>query len=422
MLSVEQALAQILEAVPILNVETVPLPDILGRTLAEDVFADIAQPPFDNSAVDGYAVRSEDMETAGAESPVVLTCIADIHAGVWSEIVVEPGQCARIMTGAPLPLGADSVIMVEDTARVAGGKGKRIAMRSSLQAGEHVRYAGEDVKVGERVLATGTSIHAAQIGLLAAMGKRQVPTVRMPRVAVISTGDEVVEPAEGMIPEPGKIRNSNSYALAALARESGAELHSRLHIPDDLEATLAALRQCANFGENQPGENDYTHAGADVIVTAGGVSVGDRDFVKPALETLGTLELWRVAMKPGKPLAFGRIGRTLFFGLPGNPVSAQVTFELFVRPCLLKMAGRPENEWQRPQVEAELAEAITRTPGRREYLRGHTHWQNGRFVAQPLSGQSSANLQSLSRANSLLIVPEQATEMRAGQQISVLLL
>ncbi len=420
MLSVEQALAQILEAVPVLNVEAVPLLDSLGRTLAEDVFADIAQPPFDNSAVDGYAVRSEDVETAGVESPVVLTCIADIPAGAWPKIVVEPGQCARIMTGAPLPLGADSVIMVEDTARAVGGEGEHIAMRSSLQAGEHVRYAGEDVKTGERVLAGGTSIHAAQIGLLAAMGKRQVPTVRLPRVAVISTGDEVVELAEGMIPEPGKIRNSNSYALAALVRESGAELHSRLHIPDDLEATLAALRQCAKWEENEAGEN--AHGGADVIVTAGGVSVGDRDFVKPALETLGTLDLWRVAMKPGKPLAFGRIGRTLFFGLPGNPVSAQVTFELFVRPCLLKMAGRPNAEWQRPQVEAELTEAITHTPGRREYLRGHTFWQNGRFVAQPLGGQSSANLQSLSRANSLLIVPEQATEMRAGQQISVLLL
>ena len=319
MLSVEQALAQILAAVPILNVETVPLLDSLGRTLAEDIFADIAQPPFDNSAVDGYAVRSEDVETAGLESPVVLTCIADIPAGAWPNIVLEPGQCARIMTGAPLPPGADSVIMVEDTVRVAGGEGERIAMRSSSRAGEHARYAGEDVQVGERALARGTSIHAAHIGLLAAVGKRQVQTVRLSRVAVISTGDEVVELAEGVIPEPGKIRNSNSYALAALVRESGAELHSRLHILDDMEATLAALRQCADFGENQQGENECTQAGADVIVTAGGVSVGDRDFVKPALETLGTLELWRVAMKPGKPLAFGRIGAYPVFRTARQP-------------------------------------------------------------------------------------------------------
>lgn len=420
MLSVEQALAQILEAVPVLNGETVPLLDSLGRTLAEDVLADISQPPFDNSAVDGYAVRSEDVETAGLETPVVLTCIADIPAGAWPEIVVEPGQCARIMTGAPLPRGTDCVVMVEDTAVIGRDNRERIAMRVESKAGGHVRYAGEDTRAGERVLEAGTPIRAAQIGLLAAMGRKQVQTVRLPRVAVISTGDEVVELTEGTLPAPGKIRNSNSYALAALVRESGAELHSRLHIPDDMEATLAALRQCAGLEENE--EDGKAEAGADVIVTAGGVSVGDRDFVKPALETLGTLDLWRVAVKPGKPLAFGRIGRTLFFGLPGNPVSAQVTFELFVRPCLLKMAGRPEGEWQRPQVEAELIGTITHAPGRREYARGHTEWRNGRFIAQPLSGQSSANIESLSRANSLLIVPEQSGEMRAGQQISVLLL
>ena len=274
---------------------------------------------------------------------------------------------------------------------------------------------GEDVRVGERMLAAGTSIRAAQIGLLAAMGKGQVQTIRPPRVAVISTGDEVVELEPGTIPAPGQIRNSNSYALAALVRECGAELHSRLHVPDNLEATLDALRRCVEVGEN--GE-----PGADVIITAGGVSVGERDFVKPALETMGTLELWRVAMKPGKPLAFGRIGQTLFFGLPGNPVSAQVTFELFARPCLAKMAGRLEADWQRREVEAELMETISHVPGRREYIRGATEWKDGRFVAQPLSGQSSANLQSLSRANSLLIVPEQATEARAGEQIRVLLL
>ena len=415
MLSVEQAQARILAAAPVLTTEATPLLDSLGRTLAEDVTADIPQPPFDNSAVDGYAVRSEDVEGANEETPVVLACVADIPAGAWPDIVVEPGQCARIMTGAPLPLGADSVVMVEDTIVIKKGEPERVAMRVAAQAGEHIRYAGEDVQTGDRVLEKGTPIRAAQIGLLAAMGRQQVQTVRLPRVAVISTGDEVVELEMGSLPPPGKIRNSNSYALAALVQESGASLHSRLHIPDDLEATLTAMMQCAK-------QNADNETGADVIVTAGGVSVGDRDFVKPALEMLGTLDLWRVAMKPGKPLAFGRIGHTLFFGLPGNPVSAQVTFELFVRPCLLKMAGRPESEWQRLQVEAELMETIAHTPGRREYIRGYTHWQNGHFVAQPLSGQSSANLQSLSRANSLLIVPEQATEIRAGQLITALLL
>ena len=312
MLQVEQAQAQILAAAPVLTTETTPLLDSLGRTLAEEVTADIAQPPFDNSAVDGYAVRSEDVEGANAETPVVLACVADIPAGAWPDIVLEPGQCARIMTGAPLPLGADSVAMVEDTTVVEKEEPERVAIRAATRTGEHARYAGEDIQIGDRVLEKGMPIRAAQIGLLAAMGRQQVQTVRLPRVAVISTGDEVVELEPGRLPPPGKIRNSNSYALAALVRESGAALHSRLHIPDDLEATLAAMRQCAK--QNEDDEN-----GADVIVTAGGVSVGDRDFVKPALETLGTLDLWRVAMKPGKPLAFGTHRAHPVFRTSGQP-------------------------------------------------------------------------------------------------------
>ncbi len=356
-------------------------------------------------------------------------------AGVWPKIVVEPGECARIMTGAPLPRGANAVIMVEDTATVQAENAERIAMRCGVGAGEHARYAGEDIRAGERVLEAGTRIGAAQIGLLASMGRANVQVVRLPRVAVISTGDEVVELEQGTIPKPGQIRNSNSYALAALARECGAEVHSRRHVKDDFEATLAVLRECAGLradadkaqgmetgGSQVGGAGAGNEDGADVIVTAGGVSVGDRDFVKPALETLGTLELWRVAMKPGKPLAFGRIGNALFFGLPGNPVSAQVTFELFARPALAKMAGRAAETWQRPQVEAEITETIAHIPGRREYVRARTEWKDGRYLTQPLAGRSSANLQALSLANSLLIVPEEAEEIRKGQRVQVLLL
>ena len=391
-------------------------------------------PPFDNSAVDGYAVRAIDTTGAETSAPVMLACVGEVPAGVWPNVVVGAGQCVRIMTGAPLPPGADALIMVEDTRLESG---ERVRVGAAARPGQHVRYAGEDIRVGDLVLRAGTRLRAAHIGLLAQMGRVRVPVTRLPRVAVISTGDEVVELEEGVVPTGGKIRNSNSYALAALVQEAGASVHSRQHLPDDLETTLAAFRQCAlpsehsqeehsqaeNVGENGASKGaNAASEGVDVIVTAGGVSMGDRDYVKTALETLGTLDLWRVAMKPGKPLAFGRIGRTLFFGLPGNPVSAQVTFELFVRPALRKMAGEQTDNWGRRQVEALLLEPIAHVPGRREYVRAITEWQAGRYVTRPLGGQSSADTLALARANSLVIVPEASNGAAAGETLPVLLL
>ena len=521
MYTVEQALENILAAVSVGATRRVPLLDSLGRVLAEDVYSDIPLPPFTNSAVDGYAVRASDTAGANADAPILLTCIEDIPAGAWPQQTLGRGACARIMTGAPVPSGADAIVMVEDTREdketrrqnreqgtgnreqgtrrqnreqgtgnreqgtrrqnreqgtgnreqgtgnreqgtgnreqkeqarttsrahgpLSGGEGRepratnheRIAILEAARVGQHVRVAGEDAQVGERMLAAGDVIGAAQIGLLAQMGRDSVLVTRPPRVAVISTGDEVVEIASGVIPEPGKIRNSNSYALAALVREAGGVVHSRRHLPDDLAATQAALRECALREEKTADrrqktegaaleegleEDDYEE-GADVIVTAGGVSVGDRDFIKPALESLGTLDLWRVAMKPGKPLAFGRIGRTLFFGLPGNPVSALVTFALFVRPALRKMAGVREGELRRRQVTATLLAPISHVPPRREYVRAFTEWRESGFVTLPLSGQSSANMATLARANSLLIVPEQSEGAKAGDTLPVLLL
>ncbi|HLK59218.1 MAG TPA: gephyrin-like molybdotransferase Glp, partial [Chthonomonadaceae bacterium] len=275
--------------------------------------------------------------------------------------------------------------------------------------GQYIRRQGEDVAVATTLLTSGTRIRAAEVGLLATLGRALPLTIRPARVAVISTGDEVVEIEEGVTPPPGKIRNSNAYTLEALVREAGAVVHSRRHLPDDPEATEQALRECVEQG-------------ADVIVTAGGVSVGDRDFVKPALEKLGELELWRVAMKPGKPLAFGHIGETLFFGLPGNPVSVMVTFELFVRPTLGKMAGYPEAALMRRAVSAMTTETISHTPGRREYVRAITTYEDGKWSTRPTGGQGSGNLHSMAQANSLMVLPGEVTEVSVGEAVNVLLL
>ncbi|HLV81429.1 MAG TPA: gephyrin-like molybdotransferase Glp, partial [Chthonomonadaceae bacterium] len=404
MLPVEEALTTILRRVKRLPVERMPLLDSLGRVLAEDVAADIAVPPFDNSAVDGYAVRAADTASARTEARVHLRVLSEVVAGTPAAVPVAPGTAARIMTGAPVPPGADAIVMVEDTRNL----GAEVEILQAAQRGQHVRHAGEDVARGSIVLRAGARIRAAEIAMLATLGRASVPVFRPARVAVLSTGDEVVEIEEGVAPPPGKIRNSNAYALAALVREAGAEVHARLHVPDDLAATEAALRQCVE-------------SGADAIVSAGGVSVGDRDFIKPALERLGRLDLWRVAMKPGKPLAFGSIGETLFFGLPGNPVSALVTFELFARPAIFKMAGRREEDLQRPAVQAIVAEPVAHVPGRREFVRAITTAEGGRFVTRPTGAQGSGILHSLLLANSLLVIPEDSTGLAPGQAATVLL-
>lgn len=409
MQTVEEALTTILEQIrKPLPTERVALLAALGRTLAEPVVADIDVPPFTNSAVDGYAVRAADTAGASSATPVTLRTLSEVPAGALPTEAVTAGTAVRIMTGAPVPAGADAIVMVEDTRAEEQGA---VTVLEAAQSGQHVRRAGEDVPLGTQVLQAGTLLRAAEIAMLATMGRATVATVRPARVAILSTGDEVVEIEEGVVPPPGKIRNSNRYALAALVREAGAVVHSLTHVPDDPEATEAALRACAD-----------PKTGADVIVTAGGVSVGDRDFVKPALEKLGRLDMWRVAMKPGKPLAFGAIGKALFFGLPGNPVSAMVTFELFVRPALWKLAGRAEADLARRQVHAVLTEAVSHIPGRREYVRAVTTTHDAEFMTRPTGAQGSGILRSLTLANSLLIIPEDSTGVAAGERVPVLLL
>ncbi len=404
MLSVQEAQEALLSGLRPLTSIRLKLLEAIGYSLAEDVYADIDNPPFDNSAVDGFAVRSEDMAGASPENPVTLVLVDEVSAGVVSTKTVPRGGCIRIMTGAPIPSGADAIVMVEDTQTTAG----RIEVTHPARSGDHVRNAGRDVRRGQLVVRAGSRIQGPEVGMLAAMGRAEVMVTRRPRVAVISTGDEVVEIATR--PGPGQIRNSNGYALAALVAEAGGDLHSMTHIPDDERETEEALRAASGIDGGE---------GADVIVTSGGVSVGEKDFVKPALEQLGTLDFWRVNMKPGKPIAVGRIAESLFFGLPGNPVSTMVTFELFVRPALRKLFG--QNDVFRPCVQVTLTEGFNRSPGREEYVRAKVLASDYGLSAKPTGAQGSGVLSSMLGANALLVLPPDAETLAAGDRVTALL-
>ncbi len=413
MLKMEDALTQILAAAHPLNAIETPLLSALGSYLAEEVFADIDLPPFDNSAVDGYAVRAEDTAGASSASPVMLREVGGVAAGGMPEGAVTAGTAYRIMTGAPMPTGANAVVMIEDTRNALAREGTfdYVEIHEAAVPEQHVRRAGEDLRTGARVLEVGARIRPPEIAMLATMGRATVRTGRAPRVAVFSTGDELVDISTGAIPPPGHIRDSNRYTLAAMVRDAGAIVHSIGRLPDDPDATEEALRTAAD-----------PNTGVDVILTAGGVSVGDRDYVKPAVEKLGVLSLWRVAIKPGKPLAFGQIGRALFFGLPGNPISAMVTFELFARPALLQMAGGRGDDLHRRKVMATLLEPIPHVPARREYVRAVTAWRNGAFETRVSGKQGSGMLQSAVAANSLLVIPEHSDGLEAGAVVEVLLI
>jgi len=411
--SLEEALEQILRAARPLDAVQTPLLECLGAYLAEDVFADIDIPPFDNSAVDGYAVRSADTAGAGPNSPVMLREIAEILAGGAPEAVVTSGTACRIMTGAPMPPGADAVVMIEDVTCEAreGHAELQVAILDAAEPEQHVRRAGDDLRVGTRVLECGQRIRPAEIAMLATMGRATVSVYRRPRVAVFSTGDELVDIADGGIPPIGKIRDSNRYTLAAMVEDAGAVVHSIGQLPDSPEATEAALRAASD-----------PSTGADVILTAGGVSMGDRDFVRPAVERLGELALWKVAIKPGKPLAFGRIGKALMFGLPGNPISAIVTFELFARPAMKQMAGADRSSMFRNRVTARATTKVPHSPGRREFIRANTAWKGDHFETCPSGKQGSGMLASAVASNSLLIVPEDSAGVVEGDVVEVLML
>jgi len=399
MMSVSEARAAILARFAPLDVETVALLDALDRVLAEPVESDIDLPPFTNSSMDGYAVRAADVIGASRDRPARLKVIADIPAGHPIPVVIAPGTTARITTGAPLPQGADAVVPVESTddpARGSSALREAVSIFEELKHGAYVRQPGEDVKRGQVVLRAGAVIRPSEIAMLAAVGRVNVPVVRRPRVAVFATGDELVQPDR--VPDAGQIRNVNESGTAALVKRYGG-IALLLGIGRDSEAVMAEKFEAA-----------LAHR-ADVIVTSAGVSVGARDVVRDVVRANGAIALWRIRMRPGKPLAFGHYKGVPFFGLPGNPVSAMLTFEQFVRPALLKMSGRTNLD--KPTVQVQLLETVT-SDGRETYARAWVQREGLGYAARLSGGQGSNVLSALTSANALLIIPDGVTRLEAG--------
>ena len=404
MVSVDQAIEAVLCRVRRLGTEPVPIHAALGRVLADDLFAATDLPPWDNSAMDGYAVRCEDLHKASGENPSVLRLVDAQPAGKISEKQVEAGTTIKVMTGAVLPMGANAVVKVEDSL----SEGDRVKFFTPVDRMENVRCRGEEIKAGEKILTAGAVLHPAEIGMIAAMGRSTATVYRQPTVAILATGSELIEPAidSGLRSSEGRIFNSNSYSLAAQVIEAGA-IPRLLGIAGDAKADLL---QKLNQGLKE-----------DILLVSGGVSVGDHDFVKQTLEEIGVERIfWKVAMKPGQPLFFGILGEKFIFGLPGNPVSTMVTFEEFVRPALLKMMGH--GTLHRPTVQARLELAISKPAGKSAFLRAVVKEKEGRFFARPTEEQGSGMLISLVKANGLIRIGEDQEKVLAGEFVTVQLL
>lgn len=399
LLPVEEARAQVLELASPLPAEWVPLEDALGRTLAEDVTARRTLPPWDNSAMDGYAVRSADL--SGAAPPVRLAVLETLYAGTSPRQEVRPGTCARIMTGAPLPPGADAVVMRERTRPVPDGGVDQVDILEPVGPGTFVRPRGEDAKEGQVLLPRGTPLGIPELGLLWAQGQLSAPVPRAPRVAILSTGDELCRADEA--PE-GRIVDTNAPSLALAVRRAGGQPTLLGIARDTRDSVQAALSRVEGF---------------DVVLTSAGVSVGERDYVKEVLATLGVEQhFWRVAIKPGKPLVVGRRAGTLFFGLPGNPTSSLVTFELFVRPALRRLLGHQDVAPVR--VPGRLDGRLSKTPGLAHFVRVTAAWREGGLWARPLATQTSGVLRSAASATHLLHFPREASSLAHGDPIELL--
>jgi molybdopterin molybdotransferase len=400
MITVAEAIEQILQTISPLGLERVNILDALGRVLGEDITAGRNIPPKDNSAMDGYALRFQDTIGASPHHPVVLEVIEDIPAGAIPQKSIAAGQSARIMTGAPLPVGADAVLKMEDTEK----DGQKIRIMAEAQSGQDIRRAGEDVREGELVIPRGTSVRPAGIGMLASLGRSFVSVYQRPLIAVLATGNELVDIDES--PSPWKIINSNSYSLASQALDCGA-LVMQMGIAKDKREDLLARFQAAMR--------------ADVIISSGGVSVGDYDLVKDIMQEVGSrMQFWQVAMRPGKPLAFGRIGNVPMFGLPGNPVSSMISFEQFIRPAILKMMGH--QEIFRKTVRAVLQEDIEKRKGFTHFIRALVKAGAGGYTVSTTGEQGSGILKSMVRANGLIVLPENTEKVKAGTEVKVQLL
>ncbi|HEX5839697.1 MAG TPA: gephyrin-like molybdotransferase Glp [Anaerolineales bacterium] len=408
LLSVSEARERILSQFQAVKTESLPLAESINRVLAQDVRAADDLPLFDNSSMDGFALRASDVSEAAPGSPHSLRVVADIPAGASPTIVLGPGEAARIMTGAHMPDGADAVIPVEDTDfenRNAGTQAPEIvSIRKAARVGENVRRRGMDIHSGDIVLLAGRQLKPQDLGLLAMLGVSTVTVYRKPRIALLSSGDELIDPDSPA--ERGKIRDSNSYTLAALIESTGAE-PVRLGVAKDNFESVRALFERA------------VYLRVDLILSSAGVSVGAFDYVKDVIEADGKMDFWRVNMRPGKPLAFGDYKEVPIIGLPGNPVSAFVGFEVFVRPVLARLAG--QSGGIRPGVRVRSEEEIL-SDGRESYLRAEVHDVDGVLTARLTGHQGSGNLYSLVQANALLIIPAGVKCVPAGQEVNAWIL
>ena len=407
MISVEEARDLVLSSVSVLPAEVVGVLDAAGRVAAADLKSDIDISPFAHAAMDGFALRADQIASASEAAPVELDVIAEVAAGDVFEGIIGEGQCVRIMTGAPLPADADCVVKYEIVTNLSGeGKpGGRVAFSEPAKLRANVREAGEEAKAGEVVVASGELINPAGAGFLAGCGIVEVPVARRPKVAVISIGSELVNPTD--MPTPGKIRNSNSYALAACARAAGAEPTILPIVEDSLESLKAVVLAATN---------EY-----DFVVTSGGASNGDFDFIKPCVEQTGELLMTTVNMRPGKAQTFGVVEGTPVFGLPGNPAAAYCGFEMLIRPALRKMQGYVN--FDRPRVKARLARDAKKKDLRRIYLRSTlSKDEGGAYVVEPAKNQSSGLFGVIQRSNCLAVLPEGNEGRQAGCEVECILL
>ena len=408
LMSVAEARQKMLRAFSALTPEFVELDQAYGRVLAEAVRAIHDFPHFDNSSMDGFAVRHEDTTAASPSAPVSLTVISDIPAGTVSSLTLGHGQAMRIMTGAPMPAGADGVVPVEETilpeSYTGNSMGYPVRITKAVHAGENVRARGGDVHAGEVVLEAGRWLKAHDVGLIAMLGWREVTVHRRPVIAVLSTGDELIPPGSAW--SPGKIYESNIYMVGTMVEKYGGKLVSLGIAPDQPEAVKSALDRAV---EQQ----------VDLILSTAGVSVGEFDYVRRVVEAYGSLEFWRVNMRPGKPLAFGWYRGVPFAGLPGNPVSAFTGFEVFVRPAILKMLG--VRGLQRKTIRVKTLERIV-SDGRESYVRAIVEPEADEWTARVIPNQGSGNLRSLVQANALLLVPSGVKSLPIGALVDAWLL
>lgn len=414
MISVEEALHKILSLVDVLEVETKPITECLGQVLAEDIYSEFDIPSSDNSAMDGFAVQFRDITGATPQRPKMLRIISDeIAAGSISDQEIAPGTAIRIMTGAPVPKGADTVVPFEDTdekerkTTTTEKRLKEVGIRREIQKGSNIRWAGEDIEKGKLVLNKGRVLRPAEIGVLASLGKATAPVFRRPVIAILATGNELVDIANSL--PPGKIYNTNSYSLTAEVLHYGGIPKLLGIAPDNFKFLVEAVHRGFD---------------SDLLITSGGVSVGDYDMVKGVLAKEGEVNFWSVRMKPGRPLVFGifrdKTGRRIpHLGLPGNPVSAMVTFELFVRPVILKMMGK--TNLTKPTIRAVLKSTIENEDGRRVYARVKVTKEGGDYFATLTGSQGSNILTSMVQADGLAIVPEQMRMVQPGDVVDVMM-